>query len=153
MSTRSDDRLVLLRGLYGEAAESIEARAMAMLAAAPSDTTAWPSQSDAWLIAYADSFRRSGAAPLQTLRDVIDRYYAPAVNGVHVLPFHPASSDRGFSVVEYAAVEPLFGTWDDIAALAAGRRFMADAVLNHMSAESRWLVSLGTSSVPLHTRL
>ena len=53
-------------------------------------------------------------------------------------PFHPASSDRGFSVIDYDAVEPSFGTWDDVAALAAGRRFMADAVLNHMSAESAW---------------
>jgi sucrose phosphorylase len=57
---------------------------------------------------------------------------------VHVLPFHPASSDRGFSVIDYAEVEPSFGTWDDIGALAARHRLMADAVLNHMSAESPW---------------
>ena len=75
---------------------------------------------------------------MATLRTVIDRHLAPEINGVHVLPFHPASSDRGFSVVDYGAVDPAFGTWDDVAALASGRRFMADAVLNHMSAESDW---------------
>jgi sucrose phosphorylase len=141
VSGRADDRLTLLRGLYGDAAESIEARAMARLAAMPRRQTSGPTQGDAWLIAYADSFRESGTPPLVTLRAVLDRYLAPEINGVHVLPFHPASSDRGFSVVDYAAVEPAFGTWDDIAALAAGRRFMADAVLNHMSAESEWFGS------------
>ena len=67
---------------------------------------------------------------------------------MHVLPFHPASSDRGFSVVDYDAVEPTFGTWDDVAALAAGRRLMADAVLNHMSAESDWFRSFLAGEPP-----
>src|SRR5215210_1059595 len=141
MSARSDHRLALLRGLYGDAADSIEAEAIARLRDEPRRRTADPSQADAWLIAYADSFRESGVAPLVTLRHVVERYLAPDVNGVHVLPFHPSSSDRGFSVVDYATVHPAFGTWDDIAALAAGRRFMADAVLNHMSAESSWFRS------------
>ena len=83
-----------------------------------------------------------------TLREVIDRHLAPEINGVHVLPFHPSSSDRGFSVVDYAAVDPAFGTWDDVAALAAGRRLMADAVLNHMSAESAWFRSFLAGEPP-----
>jgi sucrose phosphorylase len=131
-------RLELLHGLYGDAAEKVEAQAAARLDAEAPRRTADPSEADAWLIAYADSFRSPGAAPLITLRTVIDRYFAPELNGVHVLPFHPASSDRGFSVVDYQLVDPAFGTWDDIEALAAGRRFMADAVLNHMSADSPW---------------
>jgi sucrose phosphorylase len=141
VSARAEHRLALLSGLYGDAAESIEARASTRLAHEPRRRTPDPTQADAWLIAYADSFQHPGVAPLVTLGAVIDRHLAPEVDGVHVLPFHPASSDRGFSVVDYAAVEPAFGTWDDVAALAAGRRFMADAVLNHMSAESSWFRS------------
>lgn len=141
MSTRSEHRLTLLRGLYGDVAESIEQRAMAKLGGASQHDTADPTNADAWLIAYADSFREPDTPPLRTLRRVIDRYLAPEVDGVHLLPFHPASSDRGFSVVDYATVEPAFGTWDDVAELATGRRLMADAVLNHMSAESDWFRS------------
>jgi hypothetical protein len=148
MSARSEHRLALLRGLYGDAANSIEAEAISRLRDEPRRRTAAPSQADAWLIAYADSFRESGVAPLVTLRHVVERYLAPDVNGVHVLPFHPSSSDRGFSVVDYATVDPAFGTWDDIAGLAADRRFMADAVLNHMSAESSWFRSFLTGEQP-----
>ena len=122
VSAPADHRLALLRGLYGDAAASIEARATTRLATEPRRRTPEPTQADAWLIAYADSFQQPGVPPLVTLREVIDRYLAPEIDGVHVLPFHPASSDRGFSVVDYGAVEPAFGTWDDVAALAAGRR-------------------------------
>ena len=138
MSARSEHRLALLRGLYGDVAESIEQRAMAVLSRTPRASTNGPTQTDAWLIAYADSFHEPSTPTLRTLRHVVDRYLAPDVNGVHLLPFHPASSDRGFSVTDYGAVAPAFGTWDDLTELAAGRRFMADAVLNHMSAESEW---------------
>jgi glucosylglycerate phosphorylase len=148
VSAPADHRLALLRGLYGDAAESIEARAATRLAHEPRLRTPDPTQADAWLIAYADSFQQRGVPPLVTLREVVDRYLAPEIDGVHVLPFHPASSDRGFSVVDYGAVEPAFGTWDDVAALAAGRRFMADAVLNHMSAESNWFRSFLAGEPP-----
>ena len=121
---------------------------MSRLAGARRRQTPGPRRGDAWLIAYADSFQQPGVPPLVTLGEVIDRHLAPEIDGVHVLPFHPASSDRGFSVVDYGAVEPAFGTWDDVAALAAGRRFMADAVLNHMSAESGWFRSFLAGEAP-----
>jgi sucrose phosphorylase len=148
VSERSEQRLALLRGLYGDDADAIEQRALARLADEPRRRSPDPTQSDAWLIAYADSFQQPGVPPLMTLRTVIDRHLLPEINGVHVLPFHPASSDRGFSVVDYTAVEPAFGTWDDVAALAAGRRFMADAVLNHMSVESGWFRSFLAGEAP-----
>ena len=148
MNAPTDHRLALLRGLYGDAAESVEARATAALADEPRRRTPDPTEADAWLIAYADTFHQRGVPPLVTLRTVIDRHLAPEVDGVHVLPFHPASSDRGFSVVDYGAVDPAFGTWDDVATLAAGRRFMADAVLNHMSAESDWFRSFLADEPP-----
>jgi hypothetical protein len=57
---------------------------------------------------------------------------------VHILPFHPSSSDEGFSVEDYEVVDPAFGSWDDILALSAETRVMADAVINHVSAQGTW---------------
>lgn len=89
---------------------------------------------DAWLICYPDQFGVSG---LRGVRQVA-RELAPEINGVHVLPFHPSSSDGGFSVTDYAVVDPEVGSWDDVGALAADTRLMADAVINHVSAEGAW---------------
>jgi glucosylglycerate phosphorylase len=95
-------------------------------------------QRDALLITYGDQVREPGVAPLQTLGEFLDEHAAGAVSGVHVLPFCPSSSDDGFSVVDYRAVDPALGTWDDVCRL--GRRFdlMFDAVFNHVSAGSEW---------------
>jgi sucrose phosphorylase len=134
----SDRRLDLLRRLYGDAAADVDRRARARLANEARGTSPAVDERDAWLITYADSFRCAGEAPLVTLRHVIDRHWSPEITGVHVLPFHPASSDRGFSVMDYELVDASFGTWEDVAALAAGRRLMADAVVNHLSAEGVW---------------
>lgn len=66
------------------------------------------------------------------------RALAPEINGVHVLPFHPSSSDGGFAVEDHAVVDPAVGSWVDIEALAADTRLMADAVVNHVSARGTW---------------
>ncbi len=76
--------------------------------------------------------------PLQTLTALLDTHLSAVVSGVHLLPFFPSSSDDGFSVENYRAVDPSFGTWDDVTRL--GQRFdlMFDAVINHISAQSEW---------------
>ncbi len=33
------------------------------------------------------------------------------VSGVHLLPFYPYSSDDGFSVIDFRAVDPRLGDW------------------------------------------
>jgi sucrose phosphorylase len=95
-------------------------------------------QRDALLITYGDQVREPGVPPLQTLGELLEEHAAGAVSGVHVLPFYPSTSDDGFSVADYRAVDPALGTWDDVCRL--GRRFdlMFDAVLNHVSAHSEW---------------
>jgi len=93
---------------------------------------------DAWLITYPDQFARAGETPLATLRDVMARQLAPWLNGVHVTPFFPWTSDDGFSVTDYLAVDPRYGSWADVEALADGRRLVVDAVINHLSAQSDW---------------
>jgi glucosylglycerate phosphorylase len=95
-------------------------------------------QRDALLITYADQLREDGVAPLQTLAAFCDAYLADTIPGVHLLPFYPSSSDDGFAVKDYFAVDPACGTWADLHQL--GRRFelMFDGVFNHMSAQSEW---------------
>ncbi|MEE8391470.1 MAG: sugar phosphorylase, partial [Anaerolineae bacterium] len=60
------------------------------------------------------------------------------ITGVHILPFFPYSSDDGFSVIDYTAVNPELGTWADVERLGRGFRLMFDAVINHISAGSDW---------------
>lgn len=98
---------------------------------------AW-SERDAVLITYADNIRRPGQTPLATLSDVLPRLVGGSVNSVHLLPFFPWTSDDGFSVADYLAVDPVSGSWADVERLAGATRLMFDAVINHMSASNPW---------------
>ncbi len=93
---------------------------------------------DAILITYGDQVTEPGKPPLQTLAEVLDKYVRDAIAGVHLLPFFPYSSDDGFSVIDYTAVNPDFGTWADIKRLGRNFHLMFDAVINHISAHSGW---------------
>ena len=103
----------------------------------PTPEIPW-SERDAILITYADQFSAPGQTPLQTLAEFLEKYLGDAVSGVHLLPFYPYSSDDGFSVVDYRAVDPHVGTWADIPRLDARYRLMFDAVINHVSRHSAW---------------
>lgn len=94
------------------------------------------SERDAWLIAYPDHVTTPGEVPLRTLHRFYRTRLTDAFNGVHILPFFPATSDEGFSILDYRAVDPAFGTWSDIEAVGADARLMVDAVLNHCSVGS-----------------
>lgn len=96
------------------------------------------SEKDVILITYGDQFQSPGCLPLQVFADTAHRYFNPMINSIHLLPFYPYSSDDGFSVVDYTAVNPRFGSWEDIQALRKGFRLMFDAVVNHISVRSRW---------------
>ena len=95
-------------------------------------------QGDALLITYADQVCELDRVPLQTLAAFIEDHLTGVVSGVHLLPFFPSSSDDGFAVKDYLAVDAAYGVWDDIARL--GQRFdlMFDAVFNHASAQGEW---------------
>lgn len=96
------------------------------------------SERDVTLITYGDSIISGGAPPLQALTSLVGGQLADAISVVHVLPFSPYSSDRGFSVIDYRAVDENLGTWDDMAALSEHVTLMFDLVLNHCSAKSVW---------------
>ncbi|MFN7209461.1 MAG: alpha-amylase family glycosyl hydrolase, partial [Aggregatilineales bacterium] len=91
------------------------------------------------LITYGDTLRAEGEPPLQTLQRFCRAHLADALDTIHLLPHYPYSSDDGFSVMDYYAVDPALGTWEDVQRLGADFRLMFDAVINHMSAQSDWL--------------
>lgn len=94
-------------------------------------------QKDMILITYGDLIQEEGTCTLKTLIQIIDEE-ASAINTVHILPFFPSSSDRGFSIIDFETVDPNLGTWDDIEELDDRLNLMFDGVFNHISSKSRW---------------
>ncbi len=96
------------------------------------------SERDAILITYGDMVRQTGEKPLTTLFKLVSNHLEGTINGVHILPFFPYSSDDGFSVIDYRAVDSDLGDWSEITKIADAFRLMIDAVINHVSAQSYW---------------
>lgn len=96
------------------------------------------SERDSLLIAYGDQVQENGKAHLQTLAEFCETHLRGAVSGIHILPFYPWSSDDGFSVKDYRAIDPALGDWKDIERLGQSFRLMFDGVINHASAQGEW---------------
>ena len=96
------------------------------------------SEKDTIMITYGDSLLQSGETPLKTLKSFLNQYCQPHINGVHILPFFPYSSDDGFSVIDYSSVNEGLGDWADIEAISSEFNLMSDLVINHCSARSAW---------------
>jgi sucrose phosphorylase len=90
------------------------------------------------LITYGDQVQSPNEKPLQTLSNFCKQYLVGIVNGIHILPFYPWTSDDGFSVVDYRKVDPALGDWADISSMQSNFRLMFDGVINHISAKSDW---------------
>jgi glycosidase len=100
------------------------------------------------LIAYGDHIQSPGVPPLVTLQRFLKAYLTDVIDAVHILPFYPYSSDDGFSVIDYRAVDPALGTWDDIDRIRVDFRLMFDLVLNHISASSAWFQAFRRDEPP-----
>ncbi len=90
------------------------------------------------LITYGDQVQASGRAHLQTLAEFCETHLRGVVSGIHILPFYSWSSDDGFSVKDYRAVDPALGGWSDIERLCKSFRLMFDGVINHASVQGEW---------------
>lgn len=99
--------------------------------------TLW-SQADNYVITYGNSITDGEHRPLDLLRDFASRYLSDAIRGIHILPFFPFTSDDGFAVTDYFAVNSQLGSWQDIGRIGAEFRLMSDLVLNHCSSQSPW---------------
>jgi len=159
MLSRTVDRVILqriqrrLHLLYGDEAPALTERFLMMLGRYGIDVTTRPNVSrwgfnDVVLITYADSLRSEGRTPLQTLHHFAKQNLKNALSTVHLLPFSPWSSDDGFSVIDYRAVEDTSGTWADVDALGKDFDLMFDLVLNHCSSKSSWFRDFVIGSAP-----
>ncbi|MFC7290746.1 sugar phosphorylase [Hirschia litorea] len=103
----------------------------------PSNVGLW-SEDDAVIITYGNSVKDGVHKPLDLLQDFLKRYLGDTITGVHILPFFPFTSDDGFAVTDYRAVNSELGSWEDINRIGERFKLMSDLVLNHVSSQSNW---------------
>lgn len=114
------------------------------------------SERDALLISYGDMIGTgqsqgiNAPSALSRLGTFIDNRCSGIFSYHHILPFFPYSSDDGFSVMDYRAVDPALGTWDDIARLGKKRRLAFDLVINHASAQGVWFKAFKAGRKPFN---
>ena len=63
-------------------------------------------EKDIVAITYPDQLVKPGMPPLVFLGQLLNIYLTGIINTIHILPFYPYSSDRGFSVIDYHRVDP-----------------------------------------------
>ncbi|MFT6261568.1 MAG: sucrose phosphorylase [Bermanella sp.] len=95
-------------------------------------------EKDIWMITYGDSIQSPDRVPLRSLSNFMNKHLSGLINGVHVLPFFPYSSDDGFSVIDFSQVNESLGGWKDIVSISKDFHLMSDLVVNHCSSRSRW---------------
>ncbi len=137
----------LLSGLYGHDAGGLAVEQLTRLLEKPNARKAAShsggfDQRDTILIAYPDQVRQAGRPPLAALVDFCHQHLRDIVTGIHLLPFYPWTSDDGFSVVDYRAVDPRYGGWQDVRRLGQDFKLMFDAVINHVSVKSAWFQAM-----------
>ncbi len=84
------------------------------------------------LITYPDSL----GGNLPELHYALRKFFKKAVHGLHLLPFYPSSSDRGFAPLTYDEVDPAFGTWEDVEKIGQDFDLVIDFMANHISRQS-----------------
>ena len=98
------------------------------------------SEKDIILITYPDQIADGSFPKFTVLKTFLDRFLKDTVNTVHILPCFPYSSDDGFSIINYKEIADDLGGWDAFKELSAEYNVMADCVLNHISAQSEWVI-------------
>ena len=105
-------------------------------------------ESDVMVITYGDSIRSQGEKPLHTLQIFFREHLKSCINWVHILPFYPYTSDDGFAVSNYDAVNPQLGNWNDVRLIAEDFQLMVDMVINHCSASHPWFEAYRRNELP-----
>ncbi len=106
------------------------------------------SERDAIVITYGDQLYGTAAPPLRYLERFFSEQLDGIVTGIHILPFFPYTSDDGFSISDYRAVNPEMGSWKEVNEIAERFRLMVDLVLNHCSAHHRWFAGFKRQEEP-----
>ena len=132
----------ILKKIYGEkAGEAAFRRITPLIARFPGQKArkeGYFSQEDVVLITYGDTLRKEGESPIATLHNFANAHLREAISTIHFLPFFPYSSDDGFSVMDFFAVDPELGSWDDVVSIGRDFQLMFDYVVNHFSSKGEW---------------
>jgi len=132
----------LLNKIYGQETGKLALERLAPMIekfqATPRAKKEFFSQEDIVLITYGDSLKKEGQAPIATLHEFAAKYLKDAISTIHFLPFFPYSSDDGFSVMDFLAIDPELGSWEDVKAIGNDFELMFDYVVNHFSSQSQW---------------
>jgi len=103
---------------------------------------------------YPRSFADSNGDGIGDLPGIIDKLDYLAELGVDVVWLSPIyaspQADNGYDISDYYAVDPVFGSLDDLDRLIAGlhergMKLMMDLVVNHTSDEHPWFVESSSS--------
>lgn len=84
------------------------------------------------------------------LIDKLDYLKDLGVSALWLSPVHPAMSYHGYDVLDYASVNPTYGTMDDFTSLTKearnrGIKIYIDYVLNHTGREHPWFTNASSS--------
>lgn len=87
-----------------------------------------------------------GTGDLPGVQAQLDYLDALGVQGLWLMPIHPSPSYHKYNVNDYVAVDPAYGTVEDVAALADAMHerdmtLLLDLVINHSSSEHPWFLS------------
>ena len=97
--------------------------------------------------AYTKSFNDTDGNGLGDVKGVTEKLPYLKKLGIDMVwlnPFYPSpQNDNGYDIAHYTAVDPLYGTMEDVEEMIAegekyGIQFMFDLVLNHTSTEHEW---------------
>jgi len=132
----------ILKRIYGmKEGEVAFKRIMPLIARFPGQKArkeGYFSQEDVVLITYGDTLRKEGESPIATLHNFANTHLREAISTIHFLPFFPYSSDDGFSVMDFFAIAPELGSWDDVVSIGREFQLMFDYVVNHFSSKGEW---------------
>ncbi len=113
----------------------------------PPTPTLFPYAAPAWFrdaslyLIFVRSFADSdgdGVGDLNGIREHLDYVQELGVNTLWLMPIYPSPSQHGYDVADYTAVNPQYGTLEDLQALveavhARGMRLILDFVPSHLS--------------------
>ena len=96
-------------------------------------------EKDLILITYGDLLQSQNLCPLETLAQFVSKKLRlqEIFNTIHILPFFPYSSDRGFSITDFTTVNLSLGSWENIMEIGEHYQLMFDGVFNHISSRGK----------------